>query len=442
MHLATPTDRFSPQKAVRLSLESESDARTLTPKQLAKVDAGAKKDGAIVRLTILHEWGLGLRHALAQVVDAYGFKVVLARLSLARSHKQCTIKDTLWLAPAATKGKTRSSTKDGAAEGEAGRSRSISTESATGSEGPSPKTSSLAKLLSVISEDGVPLDSEIQYLEGEMELDLKVEFERQVTLQFEELPRGLRALAGGLPYRLSPVETGVLFEGLEKFVGAGMNTTLLEGEHVLEFSTYFVATPSHTKASNSWFGSRGQGSTYAEFVTQYHPTKHCWTIFKVFLNGVLPTGKKAGVHLAAEQLLTIPVAGAHEWDGARAVHGMRSIVLCDVVNWNTYVLLSKVGQGPDSETERWFLSDELSASGLTFADLKTKPVEEIFVKTALGKLVVGILDAWKAGDLRGPSIESVSVNFDFKRQEFIFGEYRTVMDVTITLARDDAVVNL
>jgi hypothetical protein len=135
-------------------------------------------------------------------------------------------------------------------------------------------------------------------------------------------------------------------------------------------------------------------------------------------------------------LLTIPVGIS--WDGVEAVRRLHEIYLCDVVNWNTYAILSQAGQrAEENMSESWLLTKELSASTLTRTDLLEKSIEEIFVKTALGKLVTGMLGIWSERGVAEHSIEQVKVIFDSNRHEFILGECRIVMDVVITLSSAD-----
>jgi hypothetical protein len=126
---------------------------------------------------------------------------------------------------------------------------------------------------------------------------LAAEFKRQKSLSFKALPQALRGPARGLPYSLREESTmGVQFDGITKYIGAGMNTTLFECKDILEFSSYFVPTKPISGVSYLL----GPSKTYAEFVTNYDPTSCRLTIFKAFLNGILPAGLKAGVSAAAE----------------------------------------------------------------------------------------------------------------------------------------------
>lgn len=439
MHVPTQIVK-SHEGGLDLSLENRVDTRTLTPAQLAKVDAEARNDGATLRLTILHQWAPGLRHALTQSINSFGFRIIAARLSLARSSQHRTIKDTFWLAPSGTEGICRSPTAASVKSFRRARRAETNVEDLPMSPAKSWRQSQLAQLLSMLSEESIELgpatwnsEFECPSLAGR---NISADLQSAASSVSADLPQVLLGLARSLPYDLHPaLEVGEEFEGASKFVGAGMNTTMLEQEHVLEFSTYMVPAKPGVGTSNSWLSSLLQLSTYAEFVTQYHPTSRRLTIFKAFLNSIVAPGKKAGARAVAEQLITVPVAGALDsWDGAGAIQQLQEIYLCDVVNWNTYLLLSKAGKGSESDTECWLLEQELTVSGLTLAILKTKAIEDIFAKTALGKLVNGILGIWSQKGIARHSITGVKVIVQPERHEMIFGEYRSVMDVVITLA--------
>jgi len=217
-----------------------------------------------------------------------------------------------------------------------------------------------------------------------------------------------------------------------KYSGAGMHTAAGEKEPILEFSTYYVSArrASKEKFSNSIIGLFQQTKPFAEFVSQYNPTIRRLTIFKVFLNGVLPPGRRAGARTIAEQLLCIPIMG---WDGIATLRKLQEVHLCDIVNWNTYVLLSMVGKGSESDVDEWLLCQELSCSGLTKYELQRGTVEAIFAKTALGKLVRGMLAIWKDEGVVELVIQSVRVRMNASKHELIQGEHRSVMDVFVSL---------
>mmetsp|Transcript_41818 Transcript_41818/g.116638 ORF Transcript_41818/g.116638 Transcript_41818/m.116638 type:complete len:555 (-) Transcript_41818:127-1791(-) len=397
--------------AVRLDAGMLEDTRTKTPKELAKVDARAAQNGAIVRLTIVQEWSPYVRPAIMQKVNADGFRMVLARLSVARSRRRRTIKDVLWLA--------RIDNGEMVSPGTSldGCSQWVSELRAFLQEGPDQMETALSTRS---FKEMLPIENEI---------------ESEQVKRVSELPEPLHEVARGLPYYLHITEAGVQFDGFQKFCGAGMNTTVLEGDDVLEFSTYYIRAKDEACKPSSWIPGRRGAEVYAEFVTQYHPEKRRLTVFKVFLNGVLPPGQRAGVRATAEQLLAVPVPGSLvSWDGSAALCGLRELHLCDVVNWNTYVLMSKVGQEPASDVERWLLTDELRAVGLTLQDLKTKPAEAIFARTALGKLIHGMLAQWRQGGVREHKVKTVRVAFNFEHSENINGEMRPAMDVVAVLA--------
>lgn len=423
IRFTTPPKKYDlknpPAAKVVLAAEDGCDARVKTSSGLAKVDREAFRDGATIRLTIVRKWCKGLRPALLHMVSKAGFQVVMARLSFAKSFKDRTIKDTFWLA----------------VDKEGGREDKDS--SAADCEAPE-WLSQLSTQLQGVSPEKFCNDS-FRETEGTEQFGYKSnkKLERERAEAVEGLPPSLRRLAQELPYRLRQVNDGLEFDGLAKVCGAGMGTSA-EGRNIIEFRSYF--TRSEFERSTSTFLSFLSAFTasrkpFAEFVTQYDPVADRLTVFKVFLNGVLPSGKRAGVRAAAEQLLRIPVVGNDTWNGVAAILRLKELHLCDVVNWNTYAILSQIGHSPDNETERWLLNQELASAGLKMEDLISKPVETVFVSTVLGKFVRGMLEEWRRDGLAQHTVQSVTVEMKPSKYELILGEYRPVMDVVVRFGK-------
>jgi len=428
MHVPTPKS----QGIKVMSLREFAGTRTTSSEQLEHVDAHAADDGAVLRLSILHEWTRGLRAALHQVITASGFRVVLARLSFTTSSSKRVIKDTLWLA---------TSEADNAADGPMRSPTSNFLESADlQKEGHKPRVvSELQELFKVLAQGTEPSSPKLSAVksgiteEGQIDLDIATLLRSQDVKPDLELPWALQSPASSLPYRLQAMpDEGTQFDGILKFCGAGMARTRDKNEPVLELSTYFVSSKDAT-SKRSITSLLEQTESFAEFITQYHPTMRRLTIFKVFLNGILPSGQRAGARVTAEQLLCKPGNGLLAKDSATVIRELKEIHLCDVVNWNTYLLLSKVNKGPDSDEERWILQSELSSSRMSMDDFQVASLEEVFIKTALGKLVCDMLATWKGAGVAELSIQSVEVVFDRSKLEWIAGEHRAVMDVIVSI---------
>jgi len=391
--------------------DDQYDLRANTARHLAKADKHAVGQGAVVRLTIVREWAPGLRVALAKTIRDSGLRIIMARLSMARRTTRRTVKDTFWLALAG----------HGVAE-QLHVSMQGDMPSWLRSVGASLEVASPRKQYEAFVVSAATSRSEQQEQQG--------------------APAALQRKVAALEYRVEASSWGVQFDGLQKFCGSGM-TVAHSGAHVLAFATFYVLekdmkwrkepTRSFSTSSFGALMSAARGCAVAEFITEYEPQERCLTIFKVFLNGVLPSRKRAGVRVAAEQLAHMPVQGNEQWGGLEVVRGLRKIHLCDVVNWNTYSLMSKVGKGPDNDMEKWLLQEEAQAVGLTLADIKSKTVTEIFARTVLGKVVHRILETWREEQIAEHAVESVSVKFG-DTQELIHGEYRCTMDIYIGLA--------
>jgi hypothetical protein len=263
-------------------------------------------------------------------------------------------------------------------------------------------------------------------------------------LDERRLPESLQRKAAGLQYRVEQSPGwGLQFDGIDKYTGSGMGVAH-SGRHVLEFATFFIKKPTdegHDAPASPWGATFAaltgamKRQSVAEFITEYHPDRSCLTIFKVFLNDVLPPGVRAGARATAEQLPTMPVSVDGKWSGADALRNLRTVHLCDVVNWNTYCLMSMVGKKPGDELERMLLVEEAKASGFTLADIQSKRAVEVFVRTGLGKLVMGVLKIWKDEHSVEHRIKDVSIAWSSSEFELIQGDYRKVMDVYIELER-------
>lgn len=415
MPKSTMASEKSVATAPSLTLNGEKDARTNTASELAEVDAAAARDGAIARLTIVRKWSQGIRAAIMEMLDTKGLEITLARVSSVRRKGSRHIKDTFWLAPR-TEG--QHSTDDQSLPGT------------------KPQwLIDLGILLEKHSPRKVYTPAQPFLETSSIKIDIMKELQ---TEQSDMLPHILRKCYRKLPYDLHAChDLGVQVDGFAKFSGEGMAISHFDGSSVLEFSTYFVAVKDAVpgaKTGQSWLSAVVRDTKgYSEFVTQYEPKSQRLTVFKVFLNKTLPSGQRLGCQVAAEQLLNAKILGHSNtvWDGASAIRNLREIHLCDVVNWNTYVILSQVGKEQNTDMDEWVLKEELAAAGLQLQDLKTKTMEVIFSKTALGKLVHAMLREWSQANVASHSVQNVTVLLNNAKHERICNEFRPVMDVMV-----------
>jgi hypothetical protein len=292
----------------------------------------------------------------------------------------------------------------------------------------------------------------------------------KLTIHLQVLPVKLQKVLGALPYTLNgPISEGFQVPGYLKYAGAGWipsETSVLShtmpvagnrGESTLEIRTLFIkkeqeaTSPDGGKraggAMRRWMRSDKQ---YAEFVTWLDVPSRTWTIFKVFLNDVLACGQNYGALATAEQLAGDPSIFFGRGSGQEgqiaeligAVADLQCIHVCDVVNWNTYLMMAIVSS--ESRNAHMFgdhmevmLKQELVASKLTLEKLKALSPVEVFAKTALGKLVRNILKLWNENQGLTLSMAEVTVSYVRGTYEFIGGEDRSVMNLHVKLKLDD-----
>jgi len=371
---------------------------------------------------VKRKWSSGVRVAIHRMVEVAGFRVRLARISTTKTWMGTWIDDTLWLAG------TDRIAKD--------------LEDITRDHLP-PWMAALIEQLEVSADTGhsVRSTSSAFSLVGIGDVDVRM---RQLSTttdgqRLSLLPKSLTEKAADLPYWLRPSKDGLDFSdrGIEKFWGCGMSKTH-HNVDVLEFSTYYVLSEkdqkSHVKRTMELL--LGEGPQFAEFITQYDPKLKTLTIFKLFLNGVLPPGQNAGVKATAEQLLSIQVQTVFDeaWNGVSVIRGLKAVWLCDVVNWNSYCLLSMVGRETSSDTEEWMLTEECKASKISRQALKDGTVRGVFPRTVLGKVVCRILDYWREKGVADFEVDEVNIIWNTAGQiEFIYGEFRRMMDVEVKL---------
>merc|ERR1712217_680197 len=151
-------------------------------------------------------------------------------------------------------------------------------------------------------------------------------------------------------------------------------------------------------------------------------------------------GQNIGATSSAEQLFA-PV-----WENGAAgrgellpVHKIQEIKPKDVVNWNTYAVisfaLSQRGTRTDEFGEHFqaSINEELRVANLTRDACKTLPLLDIVLRTQLGKFVSRILKQWH--EKTAVRLECISAEVSFsdvtESFDYIAGEARALMAVII-----------
>jgi len=292
----------------------------------------------------------------------------------------------------------------------------------------------------------------------------------KLASQAGTMPPELYGLLSGLRYEMRPCTEGFKICGFDKFIGAGWipveaevlpqeqrsAEALAELPPVLEIRTHF------SRASGGAGGARraprsgmapldslqrwaASGKGHAEFVTWLDAPSKTWTIWKVFLNGVLPEGMKCGAQAVAEHLSGDAGLFFGETPGVRsnlfgAIADLRCIKVCDVVNWNTYVLMA-IAASADRSPQMFgshmasTIEQELAAAKLGAADLESGSVTTVFTKTGLGRLVCNVLSIWNAQLGLSLYVEEAAVSFVRGALEHICGEAREMMHVRVSIGR-------
>ncbi|CAK9116695.1 unnamed protein product [Durusdinium trenchii] len=148
---------------------------------------------------------------------------------------------------------------------------------------------------------------------------------------------------------------------------------------VLEMRTFFISQKQASAAGHLAQFSHMEAVVgtpeHSHFVTWMNVTERTWTIDRVFLNDVLPAGNGYGGKAISEHLL----------------------VVCDVVNWNTYMLMAVAGSTTKQATDKlgdvlgFALQSELQAADLTRAQLSEWSLLDVFQRTVLGKMCSSVI---------------------------------------------------
>lgn len=254
-----------------------------------------------------------------------------------------------------------------------------------------------------------------------------------------ELPAAVMDRVSKTPYELKPSSWGHQIEGMQKYMGAGIvlqSSTSDKEAPVLQFMTLYVQRKDAVKGG---FASRSlaalKDKQYGEFTNSIDVNRRSFTVERVFLNKVCPSGQNVGSSASAEQLFA-PVweKGAFGLGELLPVHKIQELKLSDVVNWNTYAVLSvalsekKIRDDVFGEHFQASLNEELRAANLTRDDCKKLPLVQIVLRTQLGRFIQRMLDCWF--EWSSVRLNLVSAEVIFKSDyEWIAGEARSVMNV-------------
>eukprot|EP00438_Fugacium_kawagutii_P006123 Skav223937 [mRNA] locus=scaffold5701:6143:8185:+ [translate_table: standard] len=287
--------------------------------------------------------------------------------------------------------------------------------------------------------------------------------ENQAAQSAVQLPIALRDLQKTLVYQLhGPVNSGLVIDGFWKYVGIGLAQRSLEEmlgfkekkdavrPLVLEIRTCFVSE--HAAKSSGQFAEFSHllhdaivgTEEFANFVSWLDISKRTWTIDRVYLNGILPPGHGYGAKAIAEHLVASPLlffqsdSSAQIGSFLNSMPDLEKVVISDIVNWNTYLLMAVAGTSEAESSAKvgdvlgFALNTELSAAGLTKHTLYNGSILEVFQRTVLGKMVFSALKIWNEKLNRGVNVTSAEVVYG-EGDEEIFGQRRPRMAVILRL---------
>ena len=294
------------------------------------------------------------------------------------------------------------------------------------------------------------------------------QMENQAAQSALQLPIALRDLQKTLVYQLhGPVNSGLVIDGFWKYVGIGLAQRSLEEmlgfkekkdavrPLVLEIRTCFVSE--HVAKSSGQFAEFSHllrdaivgTEEFANFVSWLDISERTWTIDRVYLNGILPSGHRHGAKAIAEHLLESPLlffqsdSQAQIGSFLNSMPDLEKVVISDIVNWNTYLLMAVAGTSEAESSAKvgdvlgFALNTELSAAGLTKHTLYNGSILEVFQHTVLGKMVFWALKIWNEKLNRAVNVKSAEVVYG-EGDEEIFGQRRPRMAVILRLESRDS----
>jgi len=288
------------------------------------------------------------------------------------------------------------------------------------------------------------------------------------------LPICLKEKQRDLEYQIHPSDIGLVVNGFQKYAGIGLvqrslramlgykDATPETSTLQLEMRTFFVPERQAQQSQGhlaklSHFVTTATGKEeYAHFVTWLDISARTWTIDRCFLNGVLPGGKGYGAKAIAEHLLAPPElffpkdqesdGSVPQWMGSfmDSAPDLEKLVVSDIVNWNTYMLMAVVGCRDKGKSADALVGDvldialqtELTHAKLTKDQLyKTCTALQVFQRTVLGKTCVSVLKQWNTKLKRKITMQSAEVVFG-EGDEQIFGQRRPRIACIVTLAEE------
>lgn len=280
----------------------------------------------------------------------------------------------------------------------------------------------------------------------------------------EDLPLPLRWTQNKLEYNIRPSSAGFVVDGYQKYVGMGLvhrsMKEMLSGKKdpdqslVLEMRTFFISQKQASAAGHlAQFSHMVHEAVvgtpeHSHFVTWMNVTERTWTIDRVFLNDVLPAGNGYGGKAISEHLLAPPDLlfpdSKSQLLGSfiDSLPDLQKIVVCDVVNWNTYMLMAVAGSTTKQATDKlgdvlgFALQSELQAADLTRAQLSEWSLLDVFQRTVLGKMCSSVIKRVNNELKHNLKMESAEVIFG-EGDEEMFGQRRPRMAIIVNLASND-----
>eukprot|EP00931_Biecheleriopsis_adriatica_P054444 TRINITY_DN32038_c0_g1_i1.p1 TRINITY_DN32038_c0_g1~~TRINITY_DN32038_c0_g1_i1.p1 ORF type:complete len:1263 (-),score=281.51 TRINITY_DN32038_c0_g1_i1:128-3916(-) len=293
------------------------------------------------------------------------------------------------------------------------------------------------------------------------------------------LPSALQGALKGVNYAMKgPTTNGFQIESCVKYIGAGLTKfPFLVGSPshsetpILQLRTVFIRSNASGRAESDkkvkWLKKlMNVEKEYAEFVTFLDLSSKTFVIFKAFLNNLVASGHGYGARAIAEHLLEAPgtffsaASGAppamqsepqqaEEWPSwlpslINSIPDLEVIHICDVVNWNTYVIMCLAVQEDRKEAIRsrfgaeveWAVRGELRRSELTEQSLVASSQLQLFESTNLGKVVMMVLKHLNSH--LGIHLQASGVEVLFgTHHEYIMGQTEKQMDIKVFIKRGD-----
>lgn len=255
-----------------------------------------------------------------------------------------------------------------------------------------------------------------------------------------ELPAGLRQKAKKTAYKIEPTSSGERIFGLQKFMGAGMvpqgdaDTNQMQ----VQVTTYFVKEVVATRTRNTRIMnsiSSLMACQYAEFVNSIDVSNGRFIVEKVFLNNVCPSGQRVGARATAEQLWASIWSDESKGKAILPVSKIKEIKFSDVVNWNTFCIMSIAMRADLGEGFSLLEDQELKTAMLTRSECTSMSTLEVFSRTCLGKFMKSLIALWF--EWTGVHLKCTSATCSYTQGfEIIAGEPRHAMDICVQVSAE------